>query len=106
MPRWVGWDAPDGVAPCVHEGVFLVSAGGGSGPWGVSHAPHEGAAEGTEDFVYKGRVSRLGLRLRTDQLSSRFNQTPDSALRSYPGLGFAYFTAFCYSEGGVYAHMS
>ena len=38
-------------------------AGCGSGPWGVSHALHKGAAEGTEDLVHKGRVCRLGLRL-------------------------------------------
>ena len=47
--------------------MFPVSAPGGSGPWGVSHAPHEGAAEGTEDFVHKGRVCRLGLRLSADR---------------------------------------
>ena len=41
-------------------------AGCGSGPWGVSHASHKGAAEGTEDFVHKGRVCRLGLRLSAD----------------------------------------
>ena len=29
----------------------------------VTHASHKGAAEGTEDFVHKGRVCRLGLRL-------------------------------------------
>ena len=29
----------------------------------VSHASHKGAAESTEDFVHKGRVCRLGLRL-------------------------------------------
>ena len=56
-----------GVAvPPVQEGVFLVSARRGSGPWGVSHAPNEGAAEGTEDFVHKGRVCRLGLHLSAD----------------------------------------
>ena len=41
-------------------------AGCGSGPWGVSHASHKGAAEGTEDFVHKCRVRRLGVRLSTD----------------------------------------
>ena len=32
-----------------------------SGPRGVTHASHKGAAEGTEDFVHKGRVCCLGL---------------------------------------------
>ena len=41
-------------------------AGFCSGPWGVSYASHKGAAEGTEDFVHKGRVCRLGLRLSAD----------------------------------------
>ena len=41
-------------------------AGCGSGPWGVTHASHKGAAEGTEDFVHQGRVRRLGLRLSAD----------------------------------------
>ena len=41
-------------------------AGCGSGPWGVSHASHTGAAEGTEDFVHKGRVCRLGFPLSAD----------------------------------------
>ena len=41
-------------------------AGCGSGPWGVTHASHKGAAEGTEDFVHKGAVCRLGLRLSAD----------------------------------------
>ena len=41
-------------------------AGCGSEPWGVSHTSHKGAAEGTEDFVHKGRVYRLGLRLSAD----------------------------------------
>ena len=50
----------------VHEGVFPVSARGGSGPWGVLHVPHEGAAEATKDFVHKCRVFRLGLRLSAD----------------------------------------
>ena len=66
VPRRVGQGGPDGVAPRVHEGVFQVSAHGCSGPWGVSHASHEGAAEGTEDFVHKGRVCRLGHRLSAD----------------------------------------
>ena len=55
-----------GAVPRVHEGVFPVSARGGSGPKGVLHAPHEGAAKGTDDFVHKGRVCRLGLRLSAD----------------------------------------
>ena len=62
-PRQLGRGGPDGVALRVPEGVFPVSACGGSGPWGVSDAPHKGAAEGTEDFVHKGRVCRPGLRL-------------------------------------------
>ena len=41
-------------------------AGCASGPWGVTHASHKGVAEGTEDFVHKGRVCRLGLCLRAD----------------------------------------
>ena len=41
-------------------------AGCGSGPWGVTHASHKGAAEGTEDFVHQGRVRRLGLSLSAD----------------------------------------
>ena len=41
-------------------------AGCASGPWGVTHASHKGAAEGTEDFVHLGRVRRLGLRLSAD----------------------------------------
>ena len=32
----------------------------------MSHASHKGGAEGTEDFVHKGRVCRLGLRLSVD----------------------------------------
>ena len=59
----VGWG---GSVPRVHEGVFLVLARGSSGPWGVSRALHKGAAEGTEDFVHKGRVCRLGLLLSVD----------------------------------------
>ena len=66
VPRRVQRDGPDSVAPRVHDGVFPISSPGGSGPWGVSHAPHEGAAEGTEDFVHKARVCRLGLRLSAD----------------------------------------
>ena len=54
------------VAPRVPEGVFRVSARGGSGPWGVSHAPHEGAAQGTEDLAHKGRLCRLGFWLSAD----------------------------------------
>ena len=41
-------------------------AGCGSGPRGVTHASHKGAAEGTEDFVHQGRVPRLCLRLSAD----------------------------------------
>ena len=59
----VGWGR---AVPRVHEGVFPVSARGGSGPWGVPHASHKGAAEGTEDFVHKGRVCGEGLRLSVD----------------------------------------
>ena len=66
MPRRVGRCGPDSVAPRVHEGVFPVSDRGGSGPSGVFHAPHKGAAEGTGDFVYKGRVCRLGSCLSAD----------------------------------------
>ena len=58
-----GWG---GAVPRVHEGVFPVSARGGSGPLGVSHASHKDAAEGTEDFVQRCRVCRLGLRLSVD----------------------------------------
>ena len=46
--------------------MFPVSPLRGSGPWGASHAPHEGAAEGTEDFLHKGRVCCLGLCLSAD----------------------------------------
>ena len=66
VPRRAGRGGPDGVAPRVHGGVFPVSARGGSGAWGVSHAPYEGAAEGTEDLVHKGRVCRLGFRVSAD----------------------------------------
>ena len=66
VPRRVGRGGPEGVAPRVHEGVFPVAARVGSGPGGVSHAPQKGAAEDTEDFVHKGRVCRLGLRLNAD----------------------------------------
>ena len=59
MPRRVGRGGADGVAPRVHEGVFPVSARDGSGPWGVSHAPHEGAAEGTEDVLHRSGVCCL-----------------------------------------------
>ena len=41
--------------PRVHEGVFPVSARGSSAPWGAFHVSRKGAAEGTEDFVHKGR---------------------------------------------------
>ena len=41
-------------------------AGCGSGPRGVTHASHKGAAEGTEDFVHPGRVRRLGLHHSAD----------------------------------------
>ena len=46
--------------------MFLVSVRVGLGPWGVSHTPHEGAAEGTEDLVHKGCVCCLGFRLSAD----------------------------------------
>ena len=55
-------------------------AGYGSGPWGVSHASHKGAAEGTEDFVHKGRVCRLGLRLSADGGLQLFAQRQRSDL--------------------------
>ena len=45
------------------------AAGGGSRPWGVTHASHKGAAEGTEDFVLQARVRRLGFRLSADTLN-------------------------------------
>ena len=38
----------------------------GSGPWGVTHTSHKGAAEGTEDFLHQGSVRRPGLRLSAD----------------------------------------
>ena len=41
-------------------------AGCGLGPWGTTHALQKGAAEGTEDFVHKGHVRHLGLRLSAD----------------------------------------
>ena len=50
----------------LHGGVFPVLARGGSGPWGISHAPYEGAAQGTENLVHKDRVCRLGFRLSAD----------------------------------------
>ena len=54
-------------------------AGCGSGPWGATHASLKGAAEGTEDFVHKGRVCRLGFCLSADgglQLAAQ-SQRPD-----------------------------
>ena len=60
---WAGHVCAASVAPPVPEGVFPVSARGHSGPRGVSHAPHEGSAEGTGDLVHKARVCRLGFRL-------------------------------------------
>ena len=58
-------------------------AGCGSGSWGVSHASHKGAAEGTEDFVHKGRVCPPGLRRSADggPLSITQRQRPDLADR-------------------------
>ena len=58
-------------------------AGCGSGPWEASHASHKGTAEGTEDFVHKGRMCRLGLRLSAvDGLQSFVqHQRPDQADR-------------------------
>ena len=46
---------------------------------GVSHASHKGAAEGTEDFVHKGRACRPGPRLSADGglLSFAQRQRPD-----------------------------
>ena len=64
--RWAGHACAASVASRVPQGVFPVSSRGGSGPRGVSHAPHEGAAEGTEDLVHKGRVCRLGFCLSAD----------------------------------------
>ena len=57
------------------------AAGCGSGPWGVSHASHKGAAEGTEDFVHKGRLCRLGLCLCANGVlqSLAQRQRPDLA---------------------------
>ena len=55
-------------------------AGCGSGSWGVSHASHKGAAEGTEEFVHKGRVCRPGLRL------SAGGRLPSFAQRQRPDL--------------------
>ena len=58
-------------------------AGRGLGPWGVSHASHQGAAEGTGDFVHKGRVCRPGLRLSADGGLPSFaqRQRPDPVAR-------------------------
>ena len=64
--RWAGHVCAASVAPRVPEGVLQFSARGGSGPPGVSHAPHEGAAEGTEDLVDKGCLRCLGFRLSAD----------------------------------------
>ena len=58
--RWAEHVFVVSVASCAPEGVFPVLARGGSGPRGVSHAPHECAAEGTEDLMHKGGVCRLG----------------------------------------------
>ena len=66
VPCWAGRGGLDGAASRVRGRVFLVSARGGLGPWGVSHTPHEGAAEGTEDLLYKGCVCCLGLPLSAD----------------------------------------
>ena len=66
VPRPAGRGRPEVVAPRVHGGVFLSLAGGGSGPWEIFRAPYEGAAEGTEDLVHKGRVCCLGFRLSAD----------------------------------------
>ena len=49
---------------CVGAAGSLASCS--AGPWGVSDALYKGAAEGTEVFVHKGRVCRLGLRLSAD----------------------------------------
>ena len=61
-----GRGGPDGAASRVHGRGFPVPARGGSGPRGVSHVPHEGAAEGTGDLVHKGGVCHLGFRLSAD----------------------------------------
>ena len=59
VPHWAGQGVPDGVALRVHGRVFPVSARDSSGPWGVSDTPYEGAAEGGQDLVHKGRMHRL-----------------------------------------------
>ena len=61
---WPVQDSRRGVRRCVVAAGPV--AGCGLGPWGVSHVSHRAAVEGTEDFVHKGRVCRLGLRLSTD----------------------------------------
>ena len=66
VPCLAGRSGPDGAATRVYGGLFLVSARGGSGPWGGSHTPHKGAAEGTEDLVHKGCMCCLGFRLSAD----------------------------------------
>ena len=79
VPCWAGHGGPECAVARVHGGVFLASARGGSGPLGVSHTPHEGAAEVTENFVHKGCVCRLGFRLSADgglQVPAHF-QRPD-----------------------------
>ena len=71
------------------------------GPGGFPHASHKGAAEGTENFVHKGRVCRLGLSLSVNgglQLLAQ-RQLPDlvdRGVRYYsrghrPGRGFRVF---------------
>ena len=66
VPCWAGRRGPNGAASGVYGGVFLVSARRGLGPWGVSHTPHQGAAEGTEDLVHDGCVCCFGFRLSAD----------------------------------------
>ena len=79
VPCSAGRGSPDGADSRVHGGVFLVPARGGSGPWWVSHMPHEGAAEDTEDPVHKGCVCCLGFLLSADGglQSLAHHQRPD-----------------------------
>ena len=66
------------------------------GPLSRIQDPHEG------QIIFNATLSHEG-QIRSD---SRFKETPDSVPGSYPALGFACCIAFCYLEGGVYAHMN